>query len=512
VDRPDVLLECGLALAAHRDPQAPARLREAITLTTDAGRRAGAALRAAQALALAALYDDMIGICRLALEDTGDATAEVVARLEAELVGLGMTRAEALADCHARVARARRDPPAVELWRVNLAGLETFSGAPADTALAQLHRPALEGERDSLVGTVVRGLMLIYNDDLEGALEHCDALLDHARPRGWASAVANVNWLRAMADLRLGHVGEALEDARPAYEFKRDVDAPLDSLAWAAAPLADALLEHGEADAAEHLLRRVDADAIAPGVLTRPILLESRARLRLAQQRPREALGDAHAAAAEWAVREADGPGVVGWRLCAIEALVALGRHAEAAALAGDQLALAERHGTATSLAAALRAVAMSCTRPDDALAALRHVPDAADPARLEQLRALVDLGAALRRSGRLEAARGPLRSALHHADRAGARRIAERARAELVAAGARPRRAALVGCDALTAAERRVATLAAEGRTNRQIAQELFVTTRTVETHLTHTFAKLDVTSRAELAPALWPAAPTPA
>ena len=106
----------------------------------------------------------------------------------------------------------------------------------------------------------------------------------------------------------------------------------------------------------------------------------------------------------------------------------------------------------------------------------------------------LVDLGAALRRRGRTEAAREPLREALHLADRDGAVRLAERARAELRAAGARPRRAALTGRDALTPAERRVAALAAEGRTNRQIAQELFVTQRTVETHLTHTFAKLDI------------------
>ncbi|MDA0142542.1 ATP-binding protein, partial [Solirubrobacter deserti] len=377
-DRPWVLLECGLALAAHRDREAPARLREAITLIAPPGLRAQAALRAAQALALAALYDDMISICHLALADTGDAAPEVVARLEAELVGLGLTRAEALADCRARVQRARQSPPEVELWRVNAAGLDTFSGVPAQVPLAQLRRPELEREGDSLVGTVVRGLMLIYNDDLERALEHCQGLLEAARPRGWASAVANVNWLRAMAALRLGRVGEALEDARPAYEFKVEVGAPPDSLAWATAPLADALLEHGEAVAAEAVLTRWDADALAPGVLTRPILLESRARLRLAQQRPREALRDARAAATEWALRDADGPGVVGWRLCAVEALVALGRHAEAAVLAADQLACAERHGTATALAAAHRAVALTCTRPDDALTALRLAVSAA--------------------------------------------------------------------------------------------------------------------------------------
>jgi DNA-binding NarL/FixJ family response regulator len=80
-------------------------------------------------------------------------------------------------------------------------------------------------------------------------------------------------------------------------------------------------------------------------------------------------------------------------------------------------------------------------------------------------------------------------------------RLLARRARAELLAAGARPRRSACSGVDALTAAERRVATLAADGCGNREIAQQLFVTRRTVETHLTHTFQKLGVATRAELA-----------
>ena len=79
-------------------------------------------------------------------------------------------------------------------------------------------------------------------------------------------------------------------------------------------------------------------------------------------------------------------------------------------------------------------------------------------------------------------------------------RALADRARAELLAAGARPRRTASSGWDALTPAERRVATLAANGCGNREIAQQLFVTRRTVETHLTHVFQKLGVTTRAEL------------
>jgi DNA-binding CsgD family transcriptional regulator len=81
---------------------------------------------------------------------------------------------------------------------------------------------------------------------------------------------------------------------------------------------------------------------------------------------------------------------------------------------------------------------------------------------------------------------------------------LARRARAELQAAGARPRRPALTGLDALTPTEHRVATLAAAGHGNREIAQQLYVTRRTVETHLTHAFQKLDITSRDQLATCL--------
>ena len=104
--------------------------------------------------------------------------------------------------------------------------------------------------------------------------------------------------------------------------------------------------------------------------------------------------------------------------------------------------------------------------------------------------------------------ARPPLHRALDLAHRAGAAQLAERARAELIAAGARPRRAALTGPDALTTAERRVAGLAALGRGNRQIAQQLFITLPTVETHLRHVYRKLGITSRAGLASRLGPQA----
>jgi DNA-binding NarL/FixJ family response regulator len=112
--------------------------------------------------------------------------------------------------------------------------------------------------------------------------------------------------------------------------------------------------------------------------------------------------------------------------------------------------------------------------------------------------------GAALRRAGRRVQARTELERALDLAHRLGARRIANQARTELTAAGAKPRRDAITGRDALTAGELRVARLAGEGLTNREIAQALFITTKTAKGHLSHIYRKLEITRRGQLANAL--------
>jgi DNA-binding CsgD family transcriptional regulator len=133
----------------------------------------------------------------------------------------------------------------------------------------------------------------------------------------------------------------------------------------------------------------------------------------------------------------------------------------------------------------------------------LREAVDVLDgsPATLVRARALVDLGALLRRAGRRAEALAPLRDGLDLAHRCAADALAKQARGELVLAGARPRRDAAHGRDALTASELRVARMAADGMTNREIAQDLFVSLRTVETHLTHVYRKLSIDSRDALA-----------
>ena len=115
-----------------------------------------------------------------------------------------------------------------------------------------------------------------------------------------------------------------------------------------------------------------------------------------------------------------------------------------------------------------------------------------------------MSLGAALRRAGHRVDSRVPLREGYELAHHCGAEGLAEAARSELRASGIRLRREAASGADALTPSERRIADMAAAGLSNPEIAQELFLTVKTIEMHLTRVYRKLDIGGRAELTAAL--------
>ncbi len=125
-------------------------------------------------------------------------------------------------------------------------------------------------------------------------------------------------------------------------------------------------------------------------------------------------------------------------------------------------------------------------------------------PRRLEYIRAQCDLGTALRHRRERVAAREPLRIALAQARRRGALALAQRAADELAATGETVREPLSSGVESLTPSERRIAGIAADGLSNREIAQSLFVSVKTVETHLSSVYRKLDIAGRAELVAAL--------
>jgi DNA-binding NarL/FixJ family response regulator len=124
--------------------------------------------------------------------------------------------------------------------------------------------------------------------------------------------------------------------------------------------------------------------------------------------------------------------------------------------------------------------------------------------ARLEYAKALVELGAALRRGNRRSDSRDHLRQGLELAHKLGATALESQAQTELAATGTRPRRLMLTGLESLTPSERRVADMAAENMTNKDIAQALFVTPKTVEVHLSSVYRKLEISSRSQLPVAL--------
>jgi DNA-binding NarL/FixJ family response regulator len=122
-------------------------------------------------------------------------------------------------------------------------------------------------------------------------------------------------------------------------------------------------------------------------------------------------------------------------------------------------------------------------------------------PRRPVTVRVLASYGAALRRVDRIAEAREALYRAVDMAGEMGMERLRDRAHHELVLAGGRPRRTRATGPQSLTAAQQQVARFAADGRSNRQIAEKLFVTIKTVETHLAAVYRKLGIATRDELA-----------
>jgi DNA-binding CsgD family transcriptional regulator len=230
----------------------------------------------------------------------------------------------------------------------------------------------------------------------------------------------------------------------------------------------------------------------------------ARGRLRAAQGRTEEALRDFLECGAR-TERLGLSSTYENLRSQAALAHAALGRPEEARRLAAEEVELARELGPPGGLGIALRNQGL-VEGGGRGLALLGEAVGVLErsQAAVELARGLTELGGALRRAGRRIEARAQLERGLDLAHHLGARRVATRARSELVTAGARPRRDAITGRDALTAAELGVARLAARGMTNREVAQALFITTKTASAHLSRVYRKLGITRRGQLPDAL--------
>jgi DNA-binding CsgD family transcriptional regulator len=344
---------------------------------------------------------------------------------------------------------------------------------------------------------------LFFTDDVEFLELICSAV--ERSGVGAATSLQDrlVSCCRAAALYTQGDVAAA----RSAAWATLNVPGPLrpEIAAVARAVLAACQIEQGQLSEAAATVGRLQRIGTTRWGLGTSLALQVRSQLRLAENRPQEALDDAYALAdADPAIHDI-APGAIPWRSHAALAHLALGERERARALADEELARAEHTGATRLVVRNLRILGLTHANPAG-LELLEQATRCAGPdvPRLEHMRALVDFGAALRRANRRADARVPLREARESCRRLGATALAERARVELVAAGGRPRRAATTGIESLTASQSRVAGLAAQGLTTRQIAESLFVTPKTVEFHLRQVYRKLGVSSRHQVAEAL--------
>jgi DNA-binding CsgD family transcriptional regulator len=442
------------------------------------------------------------------LVDEGDPLRE-----RAEMSGL-LTRLlipEARADAARRIDRLTRaeelsaDPHAAELlmahaWQRLCQGhacREVATLAEQALDLRRTTRPSINGYFDA-AGAVLFASV----DDFERAHEICDACAKEVLDHGLVLAERNIEFGRAIALLHQGRLLDAAEHARGLLTRADDSQRFHD--AEAAAVLASALHEQGCHEEASEVV----ADALGLAPAHEPpglLLLEAGARAWLERGNLGEALRLVTEAETLGTALGVVNPALVAWQPTAARAYHAVGQNRRALALADDALEAAERFGVPRGIALALRTKAAIEGPPADvehlraALAAIEG-----SDAELERAKVLLAYGSVLHRDGRDDDARGPLRDGIGLADRLGARSIARGGLETLRAAGGRPRRPRMAGPDALTPSERQVVELAAGGATNREIAEALVITRKTVEWHLKKAFVKLDVSSREQLREAM--------
>jgi DNA-binding CsgD family transcriptional regulator len=511
-----LLLELGIAEASAGLDGWAEHMQSAVDAAPSSEAAARAARVLGRALNFGQRYQHAVEVLDRAASALDSRDSALALELEAGAVIAGLNdpaTAPAMASRRTALrerAAADREAPAELLGVASF--ISIFSNEPAERG-ADLATRALLAAESTEAGwdrqpsfssaTFARTtLSLLWAERYEQVRPLLDASIAEARVTGDGNRLAVGLAGRAWLALRRGDPRAAEGDARTALEAT-ELPAPPMYRALNAGVLVKALVDQGKLDEADRVLAPL-ADEVETGFVAATILRLSRGGLRVARGRVAEGLDDFLAVGGDLTRALITSPAFLPWRSEAALAHLALGDHESAELLSAEELELAHAFGAQRTIGVASRAAGLVAGGKlgEDLL---RKAVDAFErgDARLERARALTDLGAMLRRRNRRTEAREILREALDVASRVGAARIAEQAETELRATGARPRRVVLTGVDSLTASELRIAELAGQGLTNREIAQTLFVTARTVEGHLTSTFRKLRVT-RNELGPVL--------
>jgi DNA-binding CsgD family transcriptional regulator len=525
-DRFALLLDLGMAEASAGLADWPEHLQQAVDNAPNAAVAGGSALVLGLALSRAQRFAEAVTVLDRAATSFATPDSDLALALEAAAVGAAFNdplAAPSVAPRRERLlARAVGDPAAPPELLAAAAFISVLTNEPAkvgtDLAARALRAggtaPPQSGMPPWFAFTTwfsQAAISLLWAERYAQARPLLDASIAQARATGDGSRLAIGLATRGWLALRRGDLIAAEGDARTAL-VAADLPAPALYRVLNGGVLVKTLVDQGELDAAEQALAPLDSEAES-GSITASVLRFARGRLHVEQGRVAEGLEDFLAVGARLTSGMITCPGFLPWRSDAALAHRALGYGEPARRLADEELELARAFGTPRALGVAKRAAGV-IAGGDRGASLLREAIEEFErgDARLERARALADLGALLRRRNRRTEARELLREALDTAHRAGAKPLAEQAETELRATGARPRRVVLTGLDSLTASERRIAELAGEGLTNREIAQSLFITARTVEGHLTSVFRKLMLDSRDELPAALASGAPVPA
>lgn len=488
--------------------------QQELLLRQDAHGRAAAVSGLAVALCTARRTQEAVTALRQVLAELGDSPedGEWRLRLEAHLVMAawqdGPSASIGTELVEARAHRSLRgDTPGERAW-LAVCALHTQAGHGTAEHARALAGRALRGGME-LDGAMVRFfppllLSLVAADHPEMAAGWLQRMADHAARRGSGRLSALASFGLGTVAWHSGHVQEGLGHAHATLDVigRETQERPaLPSFAV----VANLLLDLGATDRAHDILQIHPTDSLVSDAWARSAYLLAHGRLRLEQGDP----GTALAALLECGRYQEAGPlitpAVTRWRSYAALAYAAAGDRASAIDMANRDLELSRRWGTHKAIGVSLRTLG-TVTGGQRGLEFLSQAVDMLEhsPARVELAYTLNEFGAACQRLARRDAARSSLQRALVVAEECSANCLADRVRLTLPLVGGRLRAAKASDARQLTPSERRVAELAAQGRTNREISETLFVTRRTVEIHLTSAYRKLEISGRPELAFAL--------